>query len=135
MISAFGMTHLNLSDADKAALAARDKRIADLTAEVERVKKDAAANLWTLAGVGIAVVGAISTAFAGPRFLMRVADPDFVYFLETRGRGIFLRAAPVDVSAWTMPTMSAFSRRNSARNRSGSQARPHSTSIRRTCAP
>ncbi len=32
------------------------------------------------------------------RFLMRVADPDFVYFLETRGRGIFLRAAPVDVS-------------------------------------
>lgn len=54
-------------EANKAALAARDRRIADLTAEVERVKKDAAANLWTLAGVGIAVVGAISTAFAGPR--------------------------------------------------------------------
>ena len=52
---------------NKTALAARDKRIADLTAEVERVKKDAAANLWTLAGVGIAVVGAIAMAFTGPK--------------------------------------------------------------------
>jgi ATP-dependent DNA helicase DinG len=32
------------------------------------------------------------------RFLMRAADPDFVYFVETRGRGIFLRASPIDVS-------------------------------------
>jgi ATP-dependent DNA helicase DinG len=42
------------------------------------------------------------------RFLMRTADPDFVYYLEMRGRGgaaagrdlsrIVLRAAPVDVS-------------------------------------
>jgi hypothetical protein len=45
----------------------KDRRIEDLTAEVERVKKDAAANLWTLAGVGIAVVGAIATAFVGPK--------------------------------------------------------------------
>jgi hypothetical protein len=45
----------------------KDARIAELTAEVERVKKDAAANLWTLAGVGIAVVGAIATAFVGPK--------------------------------------------------------------------
>jgi hypothetical protein len=45
----------------------KDRRIEDLTAEVERVKKDAAANLWTLAGVGIAVIGAIATAFAGPK--------------------------------------------------------------------
>lgn len=52
---------------NKVALAARDKRIAELTAELERVKKDAAANLWTLAGVGIAVVGAIATAFVGPK--------------------------------------------------------------------
>jgi hypothetical protein len=52
---------------NKAAIAARDARIAELTAEVERVKKDAAANLWTLAGVGIAVVGAIATAFVGPK--------------------------------------------------------------------
>lgn len=53
--------------ASKAALVARDKRIEELTAEVDRVKKDAAANLWTLAGVGIAVVGAIATAFVGPK--------------------------------------------------------------------
>ena len=32
------------------------------------------------------------------RQLLRGDDPDLVYFLETRGRGIFLRAAPVDVS-------------------------------------
>jgi ATP-dependent DNA helicase DinG len=32
------------------------------------------------------------------RFLMRAADPDFVYYLEFRGRGVFLRASPVDVS-------------------------------------
>ncbi len=32
------------------------------------------------------------------RVLMRGDDPDLVYYLETRGRGIFLRASPVDVS-------------------------------------
>ena len=32
------------------------------------------------------------------RFLMRAGDEDFVYFVETRGRGVFLRALPVDVS-------------------------------------
>ena len=32
------------------------------------------------------------------RVVMRADDPDFVYFLETRGRGTFLRAAPIDVS-------------------------------------
>jgi ATP-dependent DNA helicase DinG len=32
------------------------------------------------------------------RFLLRADDPGFVYFLEARGRGVFLRAAPIDVS-------------------------------------
>ena len=38
------------------------------------------------------------------RFLMRASDPDFVYFIETRGRGagrrggLLLRASPIDVS-------------------------------------
>jgi ATP-dependent DNA helicase DinG len=32
------------------------------------------------------------------RFLMRAADTDFVYYLEVRGRGMFLRASPIDVS-------------------------------------
>ena len=31
-------------------------------------------------------------------FLLRASDPDFVFFLEARGRGLFLRAAPIDVS-------------------------------------
>jgi ATP-dependent DNA helicase DinG len=33
------------------------------------------------------------------RFLVRANDTDYVYFVEFRGRGVFLRAAPVDVSA------------------------------------
>ena len=33
------------------------------------------------------------------RFLMAANDPDFVYFLELRGKGVFLRASPIDVSA------------------------------------
>jgi hypothetical protein len=45
----------------------KDARIVALVAEVERVKKDAAANLWTLAGVAVAVIGAIATAFVGPK--------------------------------------------------------------------
>ena len=32
-------------------------------------------------------------------FLLRADDPGYVYYLETRGRGVFLRAAPIDVSA------------------------------------
>jgi hypothetical protein len=45
----------------------KDRRIEELTAEVERVKKDAAANLWTMAAVGTAVLGALAMAFAGPK--------------------------------------------------------------------
>ena len=33
------------------------------------------------------------------RFLMRAADPEHVYYVEFRGRGVFLRASPIDVSA------------------------------------
>ena len=32
-------------------------------------------------------------------FVLGASDDDFVYFLERRGRGLFLRASPVDVSA------------------------------------
>lgn len=52
---------------NKVAISARDARIVELTAEVERVKKDAAANLWTMAAVGTAVVGALAMAFLGPK--------------------------------------------------------------------
>ncbi|MQA31089.1 MAG: ATP-dependent DNA helicase, partial [Luteitalea sp.] len=33
------------------------------------------------------------------RLLLRAADPDLVYFVEFRGKGVFLRASPIDVSA------------------------------------
>jgi ATP-dependent DNA helicase DinG len=33
------------------------------------------------------------------RFLLRADDPAYVFFLEARGRGTFLRASPIDVSA------------------------------------
>jgi ATP-dependent DNA helicase DinG len=33
------------------------------------------------------------------QFLLAASDAGHVYFLETRGRGVFLRAAPIDVSA------------------------------------
>jgi ATP-dependent DNA helicase DinG len=32
------------------------------------------------------------------RFVLSASDSGFVYFVETRGRGVFLRAAPIDVS-------------------------------------
>jgi ATP-dependent DNA helicase DinG len=32
-------------------------------------------------------------------FLLRADDPGFVYYLEVRGRGVFLRASPIDVSS------------------------------------
>ena len=45
----------------------KDKRIEDLTAEVVRVKQEASNNIWTLTGAGLAVIGALTTAFMGPR--------------------------------------------------------------------
>jgi len=33
------------------------------------------------------------------RFLMRANEAEYVYFVEFRGRGVFLRASPIDVSA------------------------------------
>ena len=33
------------------------------------------------------------------RFLLRAGDDDYVFFVEFRGRGVFLRASPIDVSA------------------------------------
>ena len=33
------------------------------------------------------------------RFILRANEREYVYFLETRGKGLFLRAAPIDVSS------------------------------------
>jgi hypothetical protein len=75
---AFGKNLLAKIDADWAKVQAdqkrayeisqlKDARIKELTAEVERVKKEAAANLWTMAAVGTAVAGALAMAFLGPK--------------------------------------------------------------------
>jgi hypothetical protein len=53
--------------ANKAALSARDARIVELQAEVERVKKDASAQTWTWIGGALAVAGSLCVAFLGPR--------------------------------------------------------------------
>jgi hypothetical protein len=45
----------------------KDARIVELQKEVERVKKDASAQTWTLVGAGLAVCGALCLAFLGPR--------------------------------------------------------------------
>lgn len=45
----------------------KDERIEQLTQEVVRVKKEASNNIWTLTGAGLAVIGALTTALAGPR--------------------------------------------------------------------
>ena len=45
----------------------KDARIVELTKAVEQAKKDAASNLWTLAGISVAVLGAVAMVFAGPR--------------------------------------------------------------------
>ena len=45
----------------------KDARIKELQAEVERVKKDSMSQTWTLVGAGLAVIGALTTAFMGPK--------------------------------------------------------------------
>jgi hypothetical protein len=45
----------------------KDKRIEELTQEVVRVKQEASNNVWTMTGAGLAVIGALITAFMGPK--------------------------------------------------------------------
>jgi hypothetical protein len=46
----------------------KDARIVALTAELERVKKEASANIWTITGAALAVIGGLTMAFGlGPR--------------------------------------------------------------------
>lgn len=74
----FGKKLLSKIDADwakvnadtaeaKRVSALKDARIKELTAEVEQTKKDAAKNIWTITGAALAVIGAIATAFTGPK--------------------------------------------------------------------
>jgi hypothetical protein len=45
----------------------KDKKIAELTQEVIRVKQEASNNVWTIAGAALAVIGGVVTALVGPR--------------------------------------------------------------------
>ena len=45
----------------------KDERIAQLTQEIERVKRDAAGNIWTMTGAGLVIIGGIVCAFSSPR--------------------------------------------------------------------
>jgi hypothetical protein len=45
----------------------KDARIAELTKEIDRVKQEAAANIWTLTGAGLVVMGGLACAFASIR--------------------------------------------------------------------
>lgn len=53
------------AEENKRAIAARDARITDLEAEVDRAKKDASQKIWTITGAALAVLGALSSAFFG----------------------------------------------------------------------
>ena len=52
---------------NKEALKAKDDRIAELEAENKRIQNEADKNLWSIAGVAVAVIGAFATAFASPK--------------------------------------------------------------------
>lgn len=45
----------------------KDDRIAELAKEVERVKRDAAEQVWTFTGAGLVVIGGLACAFASLR--------------------------------------------------------------------
>jgi hypothetical protein len=45
----------------------KDAKIKELTAEIARVKKEASANIWSLTGAGLVVIGGLACAFASIR--------------------------------------------------------------------
>ena len=50
----------------------KDARIKDLNAEVERVKREASENIWTLTGAGLVVIGGLACAFASIRIGIQI---------------------------------------------------------------
>lgn len=45
----------------------KDARIKELTAEVSRIKQEASNDIWTMTGAALVVIGALMTAFMGPK--------------------------------------------------------------------
>ena len=46
----------------------------------------------------VSLAGRAAAVASELAMLLKASDPDYVFFLEVRGRGTFLRAAPIDVS-------------------------------------
>jgi ATP-dependent DNA helicase DinG len=89
-----------------------ESRIRISSAQTERVAEEGAALVQALGGLEAEValarevpedVLALGRRAAEIRdelmFLMAADDPGYVYYLEVRGRGTFLRASPIDVSS------------------------------------
>lgn len=53
--------------ANKEAIEARDKKIADMTREMETIKREASRNIFTLTGAFLVVAGGLACAFASVR--------------------------------------------------------------------
>lgn len=67
--AALAASKRNAEEVEKARkeVKAAGEEVAKLKAEVARVEAEASRNVWTLAGVGLGVVGALCAAFLGPR--------------------------------------------------------------------
>ena len=88
-----------------------ESRIRVVAPQLERAAEDAAMLIRALEGVEatiqlakdlpedvLALARRAQELREDVRFLTRADDPGHVYYLEMRGRGVFLRASPIDVS-------------------------------------
>ena len=74
--------------------------LGDLERRIGRGARSAGEAAGTVANEEAASIGRRAAELRDHlNFLLEAANPAFVYFLETRNRGVFLRAAPIDVSA------------------------------------
>jgi ATP-dependent DNA helicase DinG len=70
------------------------------TADVARLKPDTTGDETDARGELLAALARRAGELRDElRFLLRAGDEDYVYFVEFRGRGIFVRASPIDVSS------------------------------------
>ena len=88
-----------------AALLAGALDIVEATLKLVRLKPDATADRTEGRTTGDrteqieALARRADEMRADLRFLMRASEAEYVYFVEFRGRGVFLRASPIDVSS------------------------------------
>lgn len=99
----FGTLALVLSTADRARMTA--ETFAPIAEPGQHLIRQLGALVETLTQLGIssedlAALGQRAAALQEHlTFILSASDTSFVYFLERRGRGVFLRASPIDVSS------------------------------------